>query len=184
VPGGKIISENDMEYPKTKAELIKSTCFERQKLEKKVASLTPDEQIYPGSMGAWSVKDILQHLVDWEQRWIGWYEAGKRGEVVVTPEPGYNWRQMGLLNEKYRLKHKDRPLETVLADFHSSYKQIMGVIEQVTEAEMLTIGAYPWTGKLPLIAWIAGNTCTHYQWAIQMIHPLRIRRKLAAGRVE
>lgn len=168
-------------YPRSKAELLKSTCLEREKLESKIAGLSPDELVFPGTMGEWSVKDILQHLVDWEQRWLSWYEAGKRGESVLTPEPGYNWRQMGQLNEKYRLKFKDRPLEAVLHDFNCSYQQIMGIVEGIAEAEMLALGLYAWTGKLPLIAWIAGNTCEHYRWAIQMIRPLSIRRKMTAG---
>ena len=163
---------------KSKAELLESTFTERAKLERKIARLTPTQLKYPGTMGEWSVKDILQHLVDWEQRWISWYEAGKRGEAVVTPETGYNWRQMGQLNEKYRLKHKDRPLDEVMSDFHASYQQILCVIEKIPEEEMLALKVYPWTGKLPLIAWIAGNTCEHYQWAIQMIHPLSIQRKM------
>ena len=164
----------------SKTELINSTLAEREKLEAKIAGFAPEEMLFAGTMGVWSVKDILQHLVDWEQRWIGWYEAGKRGEPVVTPEEGYNWRQMGKLNELYRLKHQDRPLAAVLADFHTSYKQIMDMIEKIPEAEMLTLGLYTWTGKLPLIAWIAGNTCDHYRWAVQMIHPIAIRRKMQA----
>jgi hypothetical protein len=166
--------------PISKAELLESACAERRKLERKIDGLTPEELTVSGTMGEWTVKDILQHLVDWEQRWISWYEAGKRGEEVHTPELGYNWRQMGQLNENYRRKHKDRSLDDVLVDFQASYKQITSVIERVPEEEMLKPGVYAWTGKLPLIAWIAGNTCEHYQWAIQMIHPLSIRRKMAA----
>ena len=165
---------------KSKGELLESTFAERAKLEQKIAGLTPAELVYPGAMGEWSIKDILQHLVDWEQRWISWYEAGKRGEDVVTPEPGYNWRQMGKLNEKYRLKYKDRLLNEVMADFHASYQQILSVIEKIPEEEMLRLNVYSWTGSLPLIAWIAGNTCEHYHWAIQIIHPLSIRRKMGA----
>jgi hypothetical protein len=164
--------------PKSKAELLESILIERARLEQKISGLTTAEFAYPGSMGNWSVKDILQHLVDWEQRWIGWYQAGKRGESVVTPEPGYNWRQMGQLNEKYQQKHKTRLLVDVIADFHSSYQQILKIIEGIPEEEMLTLHIYAWTGKLPLIAWIAGNTCEHYRWAAQMIHPLAIRRKM------
>ena len=167
-------------YPRSKAELLTATYTEREKLENKIAGLTPAELVYPGAMGKWSVKDILQHLVDWEERWMGWYKAGRRGEPVVTPEPGYNWRQLNLLNEKYRLKHKDRQLETVLADFHASYKLVMSIVEAIPEAEMLAVGCFTWTGKLPLIAYIAGNTCEHYRWAIQIIHPQGIRRKLTA----
>ncbi len=165
---------------KSKSELLEYTHTARGKLENKIAGMTSEELVYPGSMGEWSVKDILQHLVDWEQRWISWYEAGKRGETVVTPEVGYNWRQMGVLNELYRQKHKNRPLEDVLGDFYKSYQQILDVVEKIPETEMLTIGIYPWNGKLPLIAWIAGNTCEHYQWAVQMIHPRSIRGKMSA----
>ncbi len=168
----------------SKSELLESTFTHRKRLEEKIASLCPAEMVYPGTMGEWSVKDILQHLVDWEQRWIGWYEAGKRGEEVVTPEPGFNWRQMGLLNEKYRLLHKTKPLPDVLEAFHSSYQQILRLVEDIPEDEMLTIGKFNWTGKLPLIAWIAGNTCEHYQWAVQMIHPRSIRRKMGQGTVQ
>jgi hypothetical protein len=163
-----------------KAELINSTHTEREKLEAKIAGFAPQEMLFAGTMGVWSVKDILQHLADWEQRWIGWYGAGRRGEPVVTPEEGYNWRQMGELNELYRLKHQERLLTAVLADFHSSYEQIMGMIEKIPEVEMLALGFYTWTGKLPLIAWIAGNTCDHYRWAAEMIHPVAIRRKMRA----
>src|SRR5512139_2175186 len=98
-------------HPLSKADLLKSTQVEREKLILKINPLTAEELMFPGTMGEWSVKDILQHLVDWEQRWMRWYQAGKCGEVVHTPEDGYNWRQMGLLNERYRLMHKARPLD-------------------------------------------------------------------------
>lgn len=163
---------------KSKVDLLESIHTQRGILEKKIGEMSSEELVYPGSMGEWSVKDILQHLVDWEQRWISWYVAGKRGETVETPAPGYNWRQMGLLNKIYRQKHKNRPLDEVLTDFHDSYRQITDMIEEIPEEEMLSIGIYPWTKKLPLIAWIAGNTCEHYEWAIHMIHPLSIRQKI------
>jgi hypothetical protein len=168
--------------PTSKLELLHLTRQERSALEAKITGLSPAEMTYPGSMGIWSVKDILQHLVDWEQRWISWYQAGKRGEPVVTPEEGYNWRQMGVLNEKYRLKWKDRPLDEVMAAFHDSYRQIWQIIQGIPQEEMLALNMYSWTGKLPLIAWIAGNTCEHYRWALQMIRPRRIRKRLAEAK--
>jgi len=164
--------------PKSKLELLELTHSERDSLVMKIASLTDEELVFPFAMDDWSVKDILQHLVDWEQRWINWYEAGKRGEKVDIPEAGYNWRQLNLLNEKYRQKHKDHSLGEVMADFHDSYQQILGMIEPIPEPEMLEMNAYEWTGKYPLIVYIAGNTCEHYRWANQVIRPLAIRRKM------
>jgi hypothetical protein len=49
---------------------------------------------------------------------------------------------MGQLNEKYHLKHKDPPLDDMMADFQASYKQIISVIERVPEEEMLKPGVY------------------------------------------
>jgi hypothetical protein len=170
-------------HPKDKAGLLRSINTEREIMEQKINALSPAELVFPGTMGDWSVKDILQHLVDWEQRWMRWYEAGKHGEIIITPEPGYNWRQMGLLNEKYRLLHKDRPLEDVLADFYASFQQIKQIVRVIPEDEMLCLHRYEWTGKLPLIAWISGNTCEHYHWATQMIRPLRIRRKMKEAEI-
>jgi hypothetical protein len=86
---------------------------------------------------------------------------------------------MNILNEKYRQKSKDRPLEDVLADFHASYQQIVTIVGGIPEAEMLRLGVYDWTKKLPLIAWIAANTCEHYKWATRMIHPRSIKRKMS-----
>lgn len=104
----------------SKAGLFEATICERSILKQKIGRLSPAELVYHGSMGEWSVKDILQHLVDWEQRWMGRYEAGKGGETVVTPEVRYTCLQMGQLNERYRHTHKDRPLEQVLGDLHAS----------------------------------------------------------------
>jgi hypothetical protein len=167
----------------SKAELIELTRKERASLETKISALSSAEMNYPGCMGIWSVKDILQHLVDWEQRWISWYQAGRRGETVVTPEEGYNWRRMGVLNEKYRLKWKNRPLDEVMTAFHDSFNQIWSIIQGIPEEEMLTMSVYPWTGKLPLISWITGNTCEHYRWASQMIHPRSIRKKMTGTKI-
>jgi hypothetical protein len=164
----------------SKSQLLELTRAERATLEAKIKNMTREELIFPGTMGGWSVKDILQHLVDWEQRWMHWYAAGMCGEQVHTPEPGYNWRQLNLLNERYRQLNLNRPLEDVLQDFSNSYNQILGIIERIPEPEMLATGVYAWTGKYPLIVYIAGNTCEHYRWAAQMIKPNSIRKKMNA----
>lgn len=130
-------------------------------------------------MENWSVKDILAHLVGWEQRFIDWYQAGRRGETPQPPEVGYTWRNMAVLNQKYYEMHKDEPLEKVLADFQASYHQILGLVEAMYEQEITQPGFYAWTGSLPLTAWIAANTSSHYNWAIRMIRPQKIRKGLA-----
>jgi hypothetical protein len=179
---GKIADNEEkliMSRPQNKVELISAIQSQRAKLEKKIASLSSTELVYPGTMENWSVKDILAHLVDWEQRFIGWYQAGKRGETPKTPEADYKWRDLPALNQKYYEIHKDEPLEKVLADFQASYHQIFNLVGAMSEQEITQPGFYPWTGNSALIGWITANTSSHYNWAYRMIRPQKIRKGLA-----
>jgi len=164
----------------TKRDVLEAIQFERNLLESKFRRLTPKEMVWPGSMGEWSVKDILAHLVDWEQRFIGWYEAGRRGEVPQTPAPGMTWRDLPRLNQQGFERHRDRPLPEILAEFQSSHRQIVRLVEEMPEEEILTPGYYAWTRKASLAGWIAANTCEHYRWARRMIRSNKIRQECAA----
>ena len=150
---------------KTKAELLESISTTRAQLTSKFSRLTPNQLVWPGSMDDWSVKDILAHLVDWEQRFIGWYRAGQRGEMPETPAPGFSWRELPKLNQEGYERHKDDTLEDVLEDFQKSHQEIVELVEGMSETEIFTVKYYPWTGESPLLIWIAANTSSHYNWA-------------------
>ena len=68
----------------------------------------------------------------------------------------------------------------VLADFELSYRQILELIESMSEAEIFSPGDYGWTGKSPLVQWIAANTRNHYNWARNKIRTTKIRKTFAA----
>ena len=165
----------------SKSQLLEAIQVERAKLEKKIAGLSPQELVYPACMDTWSVKDILAHLVDWEQRCLGWYEAGKRGEIPATPEQGYKWSQLPALNQKYYELHKDQPLEEVKAQFQASFQQIKALVEAMPEAELLTPGYYAWTGEHALLGYFKANTSSHYHWAAAEIRPARLREAMEKG---
>lgn len=150
---------------KTKKELLESIRTTRASLEKKFSQLTPGQMVWPGSMGDWSVKDILAHLVDWEQRLIEWYQAGKKGEIPKTPAPGYTWRELPKLNQAGYEQHKNEDLETVLARFDGSYLEILALVEGMSEQEIFEAKYYEWTGDSALLPWIAANSSSHYNWA-------------------
>jgi hypothetical protein len=161
---------------KTKAELLESIRTTHAQLEKKYAKLTPEEMVWPGSMGDWSVKDILAHLVDWEQRLISWYKAGLKSETPETPAPGISWRELPKLNQIGYEQHKDESLEEVLEQYHKSYQECLELVEGMSEQEIFEPTVYAWTGKSPLLSWIAANTSSHYNWAKRNIRTLVIRK--------
>ena len=169
-----------MEHPTTKEQLLALIHTERTKLDKKMDGLSPEEMVFPGAMGDWSVKDILAHLVDWERRLVKWYEIGLRDEMPQLPAPGFTWGQLSALNQQGYERHKDRPLEDVLASYLASYQQVLALIECMTEEEIFEVGRYAWTGKKSNLAvYIAANTYKHYAWAAKEIRPARIRKAAA-----
>jgi hypothetical protein len=162
----------------TKEALLEAIHTARSQLEKKFSKLSPKQMTWPGSMDDWSVKDILAHLVDWEQRFIGWYQAGLQGEIPETPAPGMTWRELPKLNKLIYERYRDRPLEDVLQDFHDSYNKVLKLVEDMSDEEIFTKGFYAWTGNSSLETWIAANTYKHYNWARRQIRTTKIRKEI------
>lgn len=162
---------------KSKKELLESIRSTRELLEKKYSKLTPKQMVWPESMGEWSVKDILAHLVDWEQRFIGWYKAGLQGEVPVTPALGFTWRELPKLNQVRYDHHKNESLEFVLEQFAQSYDEIYELVKGMREQEIFEAKYYEWTGNSPLLLWIAANTSSHYNWTRRNIRTTVITKE-------
>lgn len=122
--------------------------------------------------GGWSVKDILGHLVEWQQMNLDWYAAGKRGEKPAMPAPGYTLRELPRLNQMIYRKHHGRPLRSVLEDYHSYHARILALIETLSEMDLVTLGRFSWTGpSWTLSDYLRASTAAHYLWA-----RMRIRR--------
>jgi len=162
---------------KTKKELLESIRTTRELLEKKFSNLAPKQMVWPGSMDDWSVKDILAHLVDWEQRFIEWYKAGQKGETPETPAPGFTWRELPKLNQVGFEQHKNETLENVLERFEKSYLEILELVKGMKEQEIFETRYYEWTGNSSLLTWIAANTSSHYNWARRNIRTTVISKE-------
>jgi hypothetical protein len=158
-----------MARPQTKKELYEMIEFEREKLLQALDLLTARQMELSGACEAWSVKDILSHLTDWEQRGLRWYRVGLKGEVLKTPDENYNWRQLPALNHEIYLKYKDKALADVRRDFKTSFEEMMTAIDGMTEEELFTPGFYAWTGNSLLRDYVNANTASHYRWATKLI---------------
>lgn len=154
-----------MSKPTTKNQIIEDARTERTALEQLLANLTPEEMTRPNVVGDWSAKDVLAHLIEWEQMVIKWYEAGVKGNVPVTPSEEYNWGQLPQLNHAIYLKHRDKSLADIQKDFKASYKKIMKTIQDIPEKELFTRGHYAWTKNNALAAYFISGTGSHYRWA-------------------
>jgi hypothetical protein len=166
-----------MPRPATKAQLIEQTRAGYAALQKEIDSLSPEEMTAPGVVGAWSVKDVLAHLMAWQHMVQAWYAAGKRGETPVTPSEKYTWREIPALNQEIFATYRDHALDDVRAGFAASHQVTLDLIEATTDAELFTPKVYTWTKTTTLGSYLTSATCSHYDWARK-----EIRRGLKAWR--
>jgi hypothetical protein len=158
-----------MSKPINKNEIIEAAQTERAALEKLLATLTPEQMTQSAAADDWSAKDVLAHLIEWEQMVMKWYETGAKGKVPAVPSEEYNWGQLPQLNQAIYLRHRDRSLADIEKDFKSSYKKIMKTIEAIPEKELFTRGQYAWTRNNLLSAYFVSATSSHYRWARTVI---------------
>ena len=151
-----------MKDPATKAELLDGTRAEHVRLEAALAGVSEEAMLQPGVVGGWSIKDILAHISDWEQRFLSWYRAGQRGEIPERPEPGLTWDDTDLLNQRIYEKHRHRSLPDVRDGFDASYRELISTVEAMSEPELFTVGHFAWTGDYPLLVYLRANADQHY----------------------
>ena len=170
-----------MPKPKNKAELQQEIELERAKLDRSFEALSEEEMARPGACGDWSVKDILAHLVDWEQRSLRWYRAGLQGEVLKQPDEQYNWGQLPALNHAIYLQYKDLSLAKIRKRYETSFQETLSALDTMTEEVLFSPNVYAWTGKHTLATYIDANTASHYRWASKLIRKFAKSLKHQAG---
>ncbi|MBA4365838.1 MAG: hypothetical protein C0398_07580 [Coprothermobacter sp.] len=154
-----------MPKPINRQQLLDEAQKEYEALGKQVASFTPEEMVRPGVIGVWSIKDILAHLLEWQRMYMGWYEAGLRGQKPATPAKGYNWSELPALNQDIYERYKDAKLEAVRNQLEASHKHMLDVAGLLSEEELFTSGRYKWTGISTLAAYVNSCSGAHYRWA-------------------
>lgn len=149
----------------SKDQLLKDIHTERNRLHKLLSTLAKSEMEQTGIIGAWSVKDILAHLVAWERFLIDWYQAGIQGCAPIITPVGMSKKMIDDLNQDIFEKNQNRPLDEILSEFYATYEEVLNVLETISEQDMFEHNRFEWTGVLTLADYIAGNTCNHYAWA-------------------
>ncbi|HEX9656558.1 MAG TPA: ClbS/DfsB family four-helix bundle protein [Bacteroidota bacterium] len=148
-------------------ELLDEIHVERTTLDNTLALLTKRQMTQAGvTRGGWSVKDILAHLVEWQQMNLNWYAAGLRGEKPAIPAPGITMREIPRLNQMIYRKHHRRPLSDVLRDYEANHARVVALIKSLPDEDLITLGRYSWTGpSWTLSDYLRASTAAHYLWA-------------------
>jgi uncharacterized protein (TIGR03083 family) len=148
-----------------KKQLLEDMQKERAALTDLLADLSASQMTQPGVLGEWSVKDVLGHLIEWEQMVLSWYAAGVKGKTPAVPAEGFKWSELPALNQKIYEKHRDRPLADILKRFDASYRKTTKLVEGLSDKDLFSWGRYAWAGNNALAAYIIGSSSSHYRWA-------------------
>jgi len=150
-----------------KRDLLAEICIERAALDDILAPLTPRQMTKSGvTRGGWSVKDVLAHLVEWQQMNLDWYAAGRRGEKPAMPAPGFTLRELPRLNAMIYRKHHRRSLQAVVRDYKSYHERVVALINALPDEDLVTLGRFSWTGpSWTLSDYLRASTAAHYLWA-------------------
>lgn len=149
----------------TKTQLLEDMETEYKALEQLLAGLSSERMIQPGIVGEWSVRDVLAHLLEWQQMVLRWHAAGLKGKAVAIPAEGLSWAQIPELNQRIYEKHCARPLADIQKEFKASHKKMLSTIQGLSEEELFTRGHYAWTKNNTLGTYFVSCTSSHYLWA-------------------
>ena len=166
-----------MPRPTTKKQLLETIEVEQKALEQFLASLSPAQMTQPGVVGEWSVKDVLAHLLEWQDMLLNWHATALKGKVPAVPAEGLSWAQLPLLNQRIYEKHCNRPFADIQKEFRASYKKTLSVIQGLSDKDLFTRGRYAWTKTITLGSYFASCTSSHYLWARK-----NIKKGLKAGK--
>jgi hypothetical protein len=147
-----------------KKDLLSEIQRERIALDDTLAFLSARQMTMPGvTRGGWSVKDVLAHLVEWQQMNLDWYAAGLRGEKPAMPAPGYTLRELPRLNQMIYHKHHRRSLQAVMRDYRFYHERVVELIKTLPDADLVTLGRFSWTGaSWTLSDYLRASTAAHY----------------------
>jgi hypothetical protein len=154
-----------MPKPTSREEILKETNLEREKLEVLLKTIPADVFTSKKVAGDWTAKDVISHLIAWEQMVILWVKSGYEGKTIPVPAEGFKWSELPALNDKIYRAHKDDPADEVLAKFAQSYRQILDLLNSISEEDLFTPGLHKWLNKNMLAAYFKSSMSSHYLWA-------------------
>ena len=109
----------------------------------------------------WTIKDVIAHLMTWQQRSIARMEA-----ALFNQEPDYSGWPAGLdpesekdvdkINAWIYQTHKDQPWPSVYRDWRAGYLRFIELSQAVPEKDLFAPDKYHWLDGYPLAAVLQG----------------------------
>jgi hypothetical protein len=162
--------------PTTTEQLLARIRPARAALERVVAALSDEALVRDPGDGQWPVSGHLTHIAAWERMFVAHMRAATDHEIVEMSAEQYAGASLDEINARIYRLHEGMPADAVRAEFAASHAAIVGLIEELTPAELQQ--PY-WPDDSRTVAEkITGDTYLHYGE-----HEAWIAEATASGRV-
>lgn len=123
--------------PLTKATLLETMRAERARWEALLTGHDEAVLTVPGATAAWSVKDVVAHLMVYQRALLrGW--TGTQ-PTEPPPPPGVDLADLEQRNAWWAAQQRARPLAAVLADWWQVTADLLARVEASSEAELAAL---------------------------------------------
>ncbi|MBZ0284543.1 MAG: ClbS/DfsB family four-helix bundle protein [Anaerolineae bacterium] len=110
----------------------------------------------PGPQADWSVKDLIGHLLYWEQQVIAEVRIGLEGGIPDLSE------EDDVVNARAFAANRDRPLDDILKAFARSHREMLTFVDSIPEDKLMDTEHFTWADDGSLYRHIVTEYLDHY----------------------
>ena len=119
------------------------------------AGLSDEERAAPGTPEQWAARDLVAHVVTWQERLAHNIHAASRGET--PPAVG----DVDQANAEIFEQHRNRPWEDILAYAARAVEVLAETVRAMRDDDLLSTQTLPWQRNRPLWRTIVGTGYVH-----------------------
>ncbi len=123
----------------------------REELLTAAAMATPAERASRPICGAWTLKDVLGHVADWE--WVG--VEGLRRMAAGRPLDIAYIADIDAWNERQAQARADQPWEEIWADLHAAREELLEILDGMRQADLMRSYVFPWGPEGVAYQWLS-----------------------------
>ena len=148
-----------------KETILEQLTSELETWQSLITPLTEEQATVPGLPNGWSVKDLLAHLMAWQQVTRARLEAALQDRKPVLPA----WLEgadpdgddVDPLNARIYDAYRGQSWEDIYEVWQQTFRAVVSLGERLPENNLVSEGQYPWLNGYPLIAVLEGTYDHH-----------------------
>ena len=131
-------------------------------IEELLSQLSDEQLLQAGTIGSWSVKDTLAHIVIHEQRMLKWMRTRLAGVNPVEYQPlAMPEAELNALNERIYQENRAWQWQDVYQFWQMTHEQTLAFVKSVGEEELANPEVYCLKDGEALWEAVAANTYEH-----------------------